>query len=73
MVTKKNSKKLHTNLNKCQVENCPALPGQNLISTSNRSVRSFPAGRGEISSRQPRSCNHHLKCIYPLNDFTEND
>ena len=52
MFTKKNSKKLHTNLSKCQVENCPALPGRNLISTCNRRVRSVPAGRGEISSRQ---------------------
>ena len=32
--------------------NCPALPGRNLISTCNRRVRSVPAGRGEISSRQ---------------------
>ena len=44
MVTKENSKKLHTNLNKCQVENCLALPGQNLISTRNGRVRSVPAG-----------------------------
>ena len=35
-----------------QVENCPALPELKLISTCNRRVRSVPAGRGEISSRQ---------------------
>ena len=63
MFTKKNSKKLHTNLNKCQVENCPALPGRNLISTCNRRVRSVPAGQGEISSQQTRSCNHHLRYL----------
>ena len=54
MVTKKNSKKLHTILNKCQVENSPALPGRNLISTRNRRVRSVPAGRDEVSSRQTK-------------------
>ena len=52
MVTKKNSKKLLSDLNKCLAENCPALPGQNLISTYNRRVGSVPAGRGEISFRQ---------------------
>ena len=31
---------------------CPALPGQNLISTCNRRVKSVSAGRVEISSRQ---------------------
>ena len=39
-------------LNKCQVENCAALPGRNLISTCNRRVRSVAAWRGEISSWQ---------------------
>ena len=52
MITKKNSKKLHTNLNQCQVENCPTLPGQNLISACNPRVRFNPPGWGEISSRQ---------------------
>ena len=52
MLRKKNPKKLHTNLNKYQVENCPALQGRNLISTCNRRVRFVPAGQGEISSRQ---------------------
>ena len=37
-----------------QVENYPALPGLKLISTCNRRVRSVPAGRGEILSRQTR-------------------
>ena len=52
MVTKKNSKKLHTNLNKCQGENCPTLSGRNLISTCNRRAKSAPARRGKISSLQ---------------------
>ena len=51
MVAKKNSNKLHTNLNKCQVENCPTLPWRNLISTCNSRVRSVPAGWREISSQ----------------------
>ena len=46
------------------MENCPALPGQNLFSTSNRRVRSVPAGRGEISSRQTGTCNHHPSFFY---------
>ena len=37
---------------KYQVENCPPLPGQNLISTCNRRVKSVAAGRVEISSWQ---------------------
>ena len=41
-----------TNLSRCQVEDCPALPGQNLISTCNRRVKSIPAGRVEILSQQ---------------------
>ena len=52
MLTKKNSKKMHTNLNKWQVHNCLGLPGQNFISTSNHKVKSFPAVRVEISSQQ---------------------
>ena len=36
MLTMKNSKKMHANLNKYQVENCPAFPGRNLISACNR-------------------------------------
>ena len=52
MLTKKNSKKMYTNLTKCQVEDCPALPGQNLIFTYNRRVKSVPAGRVEILSQQ---------------------
>ena len=50
----KNSKKMHTNLNKCQVENCPTLPGRNSISTGNRRAKSVPAGRVEISSWQTK-------------------
>ena len=61
MVTKKNSKKLHTNLNKCQVENSPALPGRNLISTRNRRVRSVPAGRDEVSLRQTEIMYRYLR------------
>ena len=38
--------------NQYQVENCPALPGRNLISTCNRRVKSVSAERVEISSRQ---------------------
>ena len=40
MLTKKNSKKMHTNLNKDQKENFPVLPRRNLINTSNRRVKS---------------------------------
>ena len=43
---------MYTNLTKCQVEDCPALPGQNLIFTCNIRVKSVPAGRVEILSRQ---------------------
>ena len=43
--------------------NCPALPGRNLISTCNRRVRSVPAGRGEISSGKPESCNHPVSVV----------
>ena len=41
MLTKKNLKKMHANLIKYQVENRPALPGRNLISTSNRKGEIF--------------------------------
>ena len=41
---------MHANLIKFQVENCPALPGRNLISTCG--VKSVSAGRVKISSRQ---------------------
>ena len=51
-LTKKNPKKMHANLIKYQVENCPALPGRNLISTCNRRVKSVSDGRVEISSQQ---------------------
>ena len=47
-IIKKNVKKYCTNLNKNQVENCPALPGWNLISLCNRRVKSATAGRVEI-------------------------
>ena len=50
MFIKKNLKKMHANLNKYLVENCPALLGQNLISTCNRRVKPVLAGRVEISS-----------------------
>ena len=52
--TKKNPKKMHANLIKYQVENCPTLPEQNLISICNRRVKSVSAGQIEISSRQSR-------------------
>ena len=52
--TMKNSKKMHANLNKYTVENCPALPGKKIISTCNCRVKSVPAGRVEISSLQTR-------------------
>ena len=37
---------------KYQVENSPALPGRNLISTCNGRVKTVSAGRVEISSWQ---------------------
>ena len=40
------------NIIKYQVQNCPALPGRNLISTCNCRVKSVSAGRVEVSSRQ---------------------
>ena len=52
MLTKKNPMKMHANLIKYQVENCPALPGQNLIFTCNRRVKPVSAAQIEISSRQ---------------------
>ena len=52
MLIKKNPKKMHAKLIKYQVENCPALPGRNLIFTCNHRVKSVLAGRVEISSRQ---------------------
>ena len=67
MLTKKNSKKMHANLNKYQVQNWPALPGRNVTSTCNRRVKSFPTGRVAISSQQTGTCNclifeYQLKC-----------
>ena len=41
-------------VDKYQVETCPALPEWKLISPCNRSVKSVPVGRVEISSRQNR-------------------
>ena len=58
MVTKKNLKKLHTNLNKCYVENSPSFP--ELIFVCNRMMRSFPAGWGEFLPSKPRSCNPNV-------------
>ena len=52
MLTKKNPKKMHANLIKYQVENCPTLPGRNLISTRNRRVKSVSARWVDVSSRQ---------------------
>ena len=52
MVIKKNPREMHAKLIKYQVENCPALPGRNLIFTCNHRVKSVSAGRIEISSRQ---------------------
>ena len=60
MVTKKNPTRMHANLINYQVENCPALPGRNLISTCNRKVKSVSGGRVEISSQQAGTRNHHL-------------
>ena len=52
MLTKKNPKKMLANLIKYQLENCPTLPGQKLIFTCNRRVKSVSAGRIEILSQQ---------------------
>ena len=52
MLTKKNPKKMHKNVNKCQAENCTHLPGQYLIFICNRRDKSVPAGRVEILSRK---------------------
>ena len=52
MLTKKNPKKVRANLIKYRVENYPALPGRNLISTCNRRIKFISAGQVEISSRQ---------------------
>ena len=52
MLTKKNPKKMHKDLNKCQAENCTPLPGQYLIFICNRRDKSVPAGRVEILSRK---------------------
>ena len=69
MVTKKNSKKLHTNLNKCYVENSTFFPG--LIFACTRMMRSFPAGWGKFLPGKSRSCNPNLNnafdCI--VHDF----
>ena len=43
---------MHENLIKYQVENCPALPGWNLVSIYNRKMKSVSAGQVEISSSQ---------------------
>ena len=48
---KKKSKEKVCKSNQYQLENCPALPGQNSISTCNRKVKSVSAGRDEISIR----------------------
>ena len=48
---KKKSKEKVCKSNQYQVENCPALPGWNLISTCNRRVKFVSAGRDEISTR----------------------
>ena len=42
---------MYANLNKYQVENCPAFLRENLITTCNRRVK-FPIGQVDISSRQ---------------------
>ena len=73
MLIKKNPKKIHANLIKCQVENCPTLPGRNLITTCNRRVTSVSAGRIEISSLQARmkACApNNLLCYYTGNDVS---
>ena len=54
-------RKMHTNLNKCQVESCPALPGRYLISTCKRRVESVPAGRVKVSFRQTRTMQSPAK------------
>ena len=63
MVTMKNSKKLHTNLNKCQVGNCPDFPGRNLISRCNRRVTSAPAVGLKFHPGKPGSYNHHPRKV----------
>ena len=40
------------NLNKYQVQNCPALPGRNLISPCNRKAKSVPTGQFEMSFQE---------------------
>ena len=45
-------KKMHANLNKYKLNNCPALLERNSISRCNCRVKSVPAGQVEISSRQ---------------------
>ena len=47
----KKSKENACKSNQYQLENCSALPGRNLISTSNCRVKSVSARRVEISSR----------------------
>ena len=54
LTLKKNSKKMHKNLNKYKAEIWLALLRQNLISTCNHRVKYVPAGRVEISSQQTR-------------------
>ena len=51
MFAKKNWKKMYANLNKYQVEICPALLRVNLITPCNRRVK-FPVGQVDISFRQ---------------------
>ena len=65
MLRKKNPKKTHANLIKYLVENCPASPGRNLISSCNGTVKSVSAGRVEISSWQAE-CNHYLRKLEQL-------
>ena len=55
---RKIQRKYITNLNKCQVENCLALPGRNLISTCNRGVKSVGL---KFHPGKPGSCNPHLR------------
>ena len=73
MLTKKRPNRMHANLIKHQVENWPALPGRNLITTCNRRVKSVSAGRLENSSLQVgiKACaSNNILCYYTENDVS---
>ena len=65
-VAKENSKKQHANLNKCWVENCPALPGRNLISTCFGGWDLILMDGVKFHPGTPGSCNPHLRETHRL-------